>query len=393
MDLNGGVNPTDQTNSNVPQYSAQPQEFQQAPMSGAEAAYQPEVSQPVYYNQVQPQLQATPQPTEPQYQAQSQTQVQPQQQVVSQPIQDVRPSWQQELQYSNPVDPPWVREQTGSVAVAGGITSYTGDSLNQSNQVTNSVSSEAYNLLTEPYLDTAPINSGGSSPKKKIVTILSILIGLSLVGGAIYAAYLTGYKKGGEETRTKLLSEIQDSSNKQDTQNQDSADSTEPSLDFELKKAEYINENVEGSIGDQVETSDGLVVLATKVDNNFELKTDATVSGSTAKATKIDLLIGNSDETNTKTIKASNFVLIGPDNIKINAVAEIPSSNNIPTSFTLNSGMKVKMSLIFYVPEGSSDLTLSRSQAYKLGDQTVVSSISINLGITTSTNINSNVTE
>ena len=51
------------------------------------------------------------------------------------------------------------------------------------------------------------------------------------------------------------------------------------------------------------------------------------------------------------------------------------------------------MSLIFYVPEGSSDLTLSRSQAYKLGDQTVVSSISINLGITTSTNINSNVTE
>ena len=35
MDLNGGLNPTDQTNSNVPKYSVQPQEFNQDPMSEA----------------------------------------------------------------------------------------------------------------------------------------------------------------------------------------------------------------------------------------------------------------------------------------------------------------------------------------------------------------------
>jgi len=337
MDPNGGFDPNAQVGNNPQLYSAPQAQYQQAPMAGQDPAYNPSMvtAAPIPTPQIAP----TPSP--------------------GQPMQDIRPGWQQDLQYSAPVDPPWVQDPT--------IANYGQAALvNSGIAPSPTIAPEAYSLLTEPMEEFSQTNSAKSS-KNLLRTTVMVLVTLVTLAGTALGAYTMGYKKGVIQTAATAESGSNTSSqqDKPDETPQKDTESTEPELSFELTKPDYKEGVTNGVLGEQLIASDGLVVNAYKIDPDYQ--PESTEGAATADSfLKVDLLIGNADSTRPKTITKSAFTVVDDTGETIGPLDSESDGLDTTGTVTLSPGMKARMSLVFPVASKDSSWSLTWTQVYQV---------------------------
>ena len=337
MDPNGGFDPNAQVGNNPQLYSAPQAQYQQAPMAGQDPAYNPSMvtAAPIPTPQIAP----TPSP--------------------GQPMQDIRPGWQQDLQYSAPVDPPWVQDPT--------IANYGQAALvNSGIAPSPTIAPEAYSLLTEPMEEFSQTNSAKSS-KNLLRTTVMVLVTLVTLAGTALGAYTMGYKKGVIQTAATAESGSNTSSqqDKPDETSQKDTESTEPELSFELIKPDYKEGVTDGVLGEQLIASDGLVVNAYKIDSDYQ--PESTQGAANADSfLKVDLLIGNADSTRPKTITKSAFTVVDDTGETIESLDSESDGLDTTGTVTLSPGMKARMSLVFPVASKDSSWSLTWTQVYQV---------------------------
>lgn len=349
MDQDGGFDPNAQADYDPRLYVAPQSQPQQVPVSGQEAAYS---SNDVSAAAV------------PVAQYASET-------LPGQPIQDVRPGWQQDLQYSANVDPPWAQD-TAAASYGQNIQSNSGAIHSPP------IAPEAYSLLTDPMDEFSQLNSV-KSPKSVLRKLLLAMVLIGVLSGSSFGAYTIGYRRGTSNKVATVQTETT-SNDQQDAQNEKSlADKevVEPELNFQLVKPDYKDGITDGTIGKQVVSSDGLVVNVYRVDDTYkpELAQDAV---DTSKYIKVDLLLGNADDLRPKTILKSTFNLVDESGQAFEPLDTEADGLNAAQSVTLSPGTKARMSLVFPTQEGQS-LRLEWSQVYQVSGTQRIIGVSISL--------------
>lgn len=335
MDPNGGFDPLTQgqgVGQSVP--GVQPQFQQQAPMVSLQAAYaQPSV--------------AGAQPVAPATSS-------------MQPMQDIKPGWQQDLQYSAPVDPPWV-QPPAQVQQNSPISTY--DSFRQP-ELTPEISPNAYSILTESFDDIG--QSALPSKKSPLLMVIITLVVLIAVAGAGFGGYTFGYNKGVAEkaATTAAQNSTKSDEDKKDT-SQQPTEPTEPELSFELTKPDYKEGIVRGVLGEQLIASDGLVLNVYNVDSEY-LPESADPSMGDTQYVKIDMLLGNADSSRPKEVATSAFGLLTEAGETINPLDAQTDGLGATGKVTLSPGMKARMSVVFPVQSPSSGLRLGWGQIYQV---------------------------
>ena len=349
MDQDGGFDPNAQTDYDPRLYVAPQSQPQQVPVSGQEAAYS---SNDVSAAAVQV----------AQYASET---------LPGQPIQDVRPGWQQDLQYSATVDPPWVQD-TAAASYGQNIQSNSGAIHSPP------IAPEAYSLLTDPMDEFSQLNSV-KSPKSVLRKLLIAMVLIGVLSGSSFGAYTIGYRRGTSNKVATVQTETI-SNDQQDAQNEKSlADKevVEPELNFQLVKPDYKDGITDGTIGKQVVSSDGLVVNVYRVDDTYkpELAQDAV---DTSKYIKVDLLLGNADDLRPKTILKSTFNLVDESGQAVEPLDTEADGLNAAQSVTLSPGTKARMSLVFPTQEGQS-FRVEWSQVYQVSGTQRIIGVSISL--------------
>ena len=349
MDQDGGFDPNAQADYDPRLYVAPQSQPQQVPVSGQEAAYS---SNDVSAAAVQV----------AQYASET---------LPGQPIQDVRPGWQQDLQYSATVDPPWVQD-TAAASYGQNIQSNSGAIHSPP------IAPEAYSLLTDPMDEFSQLNSV-KSPKSVLRKLLIAMVLIGVLSGSSFGAYTIGYRRGTSNKVATVQTETI-SNDQQDAQNEKSlADKevVEPELNFQLVKPDYKDGITDGTIGKQVVSSDGLVVNVYRVDDTYkpELAQDAV---DTSKYIKVDLLLGNADDLRPKTILKSTFNLVDESGQAVEPLDTEADGLNAAQSVTLSPGTKARMSLVFPTQEGQS-FRVEWSQVYQVSGTQRIIGVSISL--------------
>lgn len=348
MDPNGGFDPSTQGTQGAPVYATPQPQYQQAPMAGQDAAYG-QLS-------VGAANASTPQVVVEQSSAQ--------------PMQDVRPGWQQDIQYSAPADPPWVQDPMATnynqgVPASSGATGQA------------PISPDAYSLLLEPVPDM-PIATGGGG-KKPLAIVIGVLIVLMLVGGAAMLSYTSGYNKGLSEGKAQQQ-QVATKPKEENANKSDSDTADKYTLDFETTEPLYKTETISGILTEQLEASDGLVVMATSVDRNYSVPDLTAEEGSTLEFVRVNLLIGNADSKRDKLIKDETFTLVDTKGTVVGALrSDLAFEGQVKGDVTVASGSTEKISLLFEVTKDQPELTLLRKQTYKVSSETRTLELSITL--------------
>ncbi len=227
-------------------------------------------------------------------------------------------------------------------------------------------------------------NPQSSVAKKALIITLGILIPLAVLGGASFAGYSIGKKAGyalGVKDAQKSLADQSDANN-QDT-NQDANANDETALNFELAQPEYRDEVASGMVGEQLQLSDGMVVLVKSVEQNFQPTNGSYQQDSGKRLIKVNLLVGNADSTQPKTITNQTFGLREPSGAIITADTEVGEYEGQISTLPVSPGGKVRMSVVFSVGAGATPLVLVREQTYNLRSQGVVvnMNIAVDLGL------------
>jgi len=341
---------------------------QQAPMVGTSDAYQTQiqaqtpVTQPVMQNQVSAQ---------PYYQATATTQQQT-------PIQDVKPSWQQELQYNVPENLPWSNQVETQQTRTVNSPEQRSWSQYSAPALSSQIAPETYSLLTEP-LDYTANEPVPKSKGKRILKVVIILILLLLVtGGVGYAAYIQGFKKGVILTQQAMEEQMkqteQDQTNSDQTQDpnlqlDDTTDTNTIStpkekIEFTMKNAQYIDETKDGAVGQVVEAADGFVMKVLNVERDYK----PAGSNSTGAFIKINLIVGNSDNNRSKYIKPDSFIVTDENGEIIgNYASDIEYHGKLTMPYELKAGDQVQYSMVYQLTNNSPSIQFIRSQPYVVG--------------------------
>lgn len=208
---------------------------------------------------------------------------------------------------------------------------------------------------------------GKGALKKVLIGLLIILLVAGLAGGGYFVGYASGESKG----RTEADAEYQ---RKQAQAQQEAAEdeATESELDEEaalqigdLKEPKYVDETVEGEIGKQLSSSDGLILKVLNIERNFKSTDSNYKLDSSKELVKVNFLIGNGANDKPKDISSFSFrlensvnALLTPENI-----AEYPDKFD---TLKLDTGAQMKGSIVYAVNKDEKPLKFVREQRYRI---------------------------
>lgn len=206
---------------------------------------------------------------------------------------------------------------------------------------------------------------------KKVILFIVIALAILLVGGGVgMGAYMLGRKSG----LTERSAQSNNSGVQNNTDGDERLDDEEDpgqdypaALEFSLRQASYVEEAITGVVGEQLESSDGFVLLVDKVHRDY---TSSGSSGSFgSELIRVDILVGNADETKSSTVKTANFAVADESGDLISAEESQDLYEDSPMSITLSPGMKAKFTIFFKIPIGTANLALVRSQQYRVSGE------------------------
>lgn len=271
-----------------------------------------------------------------------------------------KPDWQQAI-YSNLATQQLMPEQQAVQSFAPPQQpQYAPPAVAPSPQATYAAIADATNApMGDIVVDGYGAQSGGSA-KKMALILLIILLLLGFIGGIGALMYKMGYSKGAGSMSVVSTTE-EEQQGMSDFEEEAPTDEA-PELDFDLLSPQYTDELVSGEVGEQLIASDGLVLMVHNVTRNYQAEDRSATSGE-GERIKVDILVGNADETNSKTITSSMFEVITADG---EPIAPLSNSSTDETSLDLSSGKQAEISLQYLIPEGTGDIALSRAQGYRV---------------------------
>lgn len=203
---------------------------------------------------------------------------------------------------------------------------------------------------------------GGSLVFKLVVGILLIAI---FVGG-IYGGYLYGKNSNQVSSVPAPTSQepIQYAEPEEELPPQSEDDAK---ISFTLQDPVYKDEVITGSVGKQINLSDGLIVYV-KDDVEYDYKTTDTnyKQASDKKLIKVNYIVGNASKTGAKQIKSTLFSLedtVGTIMLPESTISDYAGKIDV---VSLNPGAKARFSVVYEVGSYVGGLTAIRQQSYIL---------------------------
>ncbi len=200
-------------------------------------------------------------------------------------------------------------------------------------------------------------------------TVMMAILGLAVLAGATFGAYYYGYTSGKTKGQDDLRSELNKAEKKaeepQTETEQTPVTNADPKLNLtETKQPDYKDETITGRLGEQIASSDGLVMKVVSAQRNFNA--GAGYQADPAKElVKINISIGNITKDKTKDISSFSFRL--EDGAKARFTPEnIASFEGKFDSIKLAPGSQSTGSIVFSVKKGEAALTFVREQKYRI---------------------------
>lgn len=211
-----------------------------------------------------------------------------------------------------------------------------------------------------------------NAPKKNVLKMVLVVFGgLVLVGSLLTGGYFIGLTAGKSKGRAEADAQYQQQqavAQQADAEGtKDEADTAELKLG-DLKDPEYKDETIEGTVGKQVSTSDGLVLKVTNIERNFKTKDENYKLDPSKELVKVNFLLGNITKEKAKDIASSSF------KIENSAKAQLLPSNvqgydDKFESKKLDPGAQSKGSIVYEVNKDEKPLNFVREQRYLISGQ------------------------
>lgn len=227
-----------------------------------------------------------------------------------------------------------------------------------------------YQTYGEPGGDTiielgdSSTSSGGRGGLLRMVVIG--VVAIAILSGTAFAAYTygrsNGYKQGSNDVRKE---EARKRAAETENNEQSSTEEDEAALDFSLVTPEYVDETVEGAVGEQIQSKDGLVVYVKSIDRNFQPTSSSYQPEDDTELVKVNVLVGNAADAQSKTVKNTNFTLQDSAGGMIQP-ADVGTYEGQVGTLTLTPGNKARFSIVFAVPKNAQGLVFVRKQPYTL---------------------------
>ncbi len=218
--------------------------------------------------------------------------------------------------------------------------------------------------------DTSFVQQTGPDNKKiTMIAIGSVIICIIIGGAMFFVGFASGKSKGRAEADVawqKKEAERQAAENEKNKD--DSADVAEELVLGELEDPEYVDETIEGEIGEQTAASDGLILKVTNIERNFKTDDANYKLDSTKELVKVNFIIGNIAKDKPKDINSFGFRL------ENSAAAKLVPENiaAYPDKFDtvkLEPGAQTKGSIVYLVNKDEAPLKFVREQIYRISGQ------------------------
>lgn len=223
--------------------------------------------------------------------------------------------------------------------------------------------------LSNPMIADQPIDN---TPKKNVLKMVLVIFGgLVLVGSLLAGGYFIGLTAGKSKGRAEadaMYQQQQAAAQQAEAEGSDKKGDTAELKMGDLKDPEYKDETVEGNIGKQVSTSDGLVLKVTNIERNFQHKDENFKLAEGKELVKVNFLIGNITKEKAKDVASSSFKLENAAKAQL-LQSNVQGYGDKFDSKKLDPGAQSKGSIVYEVNKDEKPLSLVREQRYLISGQ------------------------
>ena len=223
--------------------------------------------------------------------------------------------------------------------------------------------------VSDPMMANQPISD---EPKKNILKIVLVVLGglavvVTLLAGGYFIGLTSGKSQGRAAADAQYQKQLAAAQQQEAEGKDDKANSAELKLG-DLKEPEYKDETVEGAIGKQVSTSDGLVLKVTNIERNFQFKDENFKLSEGKELVKVNFLIGNITKEKAKDILSSSFKLENAAKAQL-LPSNVQNYTDIFDSKKLDPGAQSKGSIVYEVVKDEKPLNFVREQRYLISGE------------------------
>lgn len=229
-------------------------------------------------------------------------------------------------------------------------------------------------MQAQPMMET-PMQTGSGGGKRIIFVAVGALVGIGILAGVGFAGYNAGKNAGKQEA----LAQFQQQAAQQE------APAEEPIEEVQLDLSETVkrdpkNETLEGGIQEQINASDGFVLLVNNIERGYKVDDPNYQLDEGKELVKVNFVMGNREEKNNFDINSFNNFRLEADGAKLTPenIAEFPGRFD---TAKLTPQNQVSGSIIFAVPTDAEELLFVREQPYRITNQNteLTTRIEINL--------------
>jgi len=220
----------------------------------------------------------------------------------------------------------------------------------------------------QPEVPLIPPSPGGDK-KVIIIAIISVVVCLIIGAAMFFVGFASGKSKGKAESDSAWQKkEAERQAAESEKNKDDSADAAEK-LDLgDLQDPQYIDETIEGEIGDQTMASDGLVLKVTNIERNFKTDDPNYKLDPSKELVKVNFIIGNVTKDKPKDMNSFGFRLENSSNAKL-VPENIASYTDKFDTVKLDPGAQTKGSIVYLVNKDEVPLKFVREQVYRISGQ------------------------
>ncbi len=220
-------------------------------------------------------------------------------------------------------------------------------------------------MLSQPMADPGVPAQGGGK-KKPLMILLSAILGIGLIGGAGFAGYTMGKEAGKQEAAAEFQ--------QQQATEQEAATSQDQTQDVQLELGELTElnpkeESLKGTIGEQIDASDGFVLYVTNIERNFATNDTSYQLDDGKELVKVNFLMGNTTKDRPKDIKSADLYLEEKDGTKITPESRLSDYEGNFDTVTIEPGNQASGSIVFAVKKDAAPLVFVREQRYRITNQ------------------------
>ena len=223
--------------------------------------------------------------------------------------------------------------------------------------------------LTDPMIANQPIDD---SPKKNVVKIILVVFGgIIVVASLLAGGYFIGLTSGKSQGRAAADAQYQQQQAAAQQEEAEGADKAAGAAELkigDLKDPEYKDETVDGIVGKQVSTSDGLVLKVTNIERNFKASDENYKLDPTKELIKVNFLIGNITKEKAKDILSSSFKIENAAKAQL-LPENVQGYKGKFDSKKLDPGAQSSGSIVYAVNKDEKPLNFIREQRYLIAGE------------------------